>query len=338
MKRSFVVAVMAVLFLFACNDGEKIPDVSNIKVNISTDRFEKKLFDSTAISLTAYLRQLQTADPGFTNLFISEILGADPRWSSDSTADYVNSFIKSYKTVYNDAEKIFKDFSPYEKELKTAIQLVKHYFPNYKVPEKIITYIGPADGYGDIIGKDAFLVGLQYHLGKDNPLYKTDMVSQVYPEYISRRFEPGYISINCMKNVVDDIYPVKENDKPLIDQMIEKGKRLYILKKLLPAKEDYKLIGYTDAQLKDCFKNEARVWDLFVKNNYLQTTDKNIIKNYIEEGPKTQELAEDAPGNIGSFVGWQIVNKYMQKNPATTLQQLISLSEETIFQEAKYKP
>lgn len=338
MKRSIAVAVMAVLFLFSCNDGEKMPDVSNIKVNISTDRFEKKLFDTTAVSLTAYLRQLQTADPAFTNLFINEILGADPHWPADSTAAYVNSFIESYKPVYLDAEKIYTDFSAYEKEMKTAIQLVKHYFPAYKVPEKIITYIGPADGYGDIISNDAFLVGLQYHLGKDNPLYKTDMVSQVYPEYISRRFEPGYISINCMRNVVDDIYPVKENDKPLIDQMIEKGKRLYILKKLLPAKEDYKLIGYTEAQLKDCFKNEARVWDLFVKNNYLQTTDKNIIKNYIEEGPKTQELAEDAPGNIGSFVGWQIVKKYIQKNPTITLQQLISLSEETIFQEAKYKP
>ncbi len=338
MKRSFVVAVMAVLFLFSCNDGEKTPDVSNIKVNISTDRFEKKLFDTTASSLTAYLRQLQTADPAFTNLFINEILGADPRWPADSTAAYVNSFIESYKAVYHDAEKIFKDFSPYEKEMKAAIQLVKHYFPSYKVPDKIITYIGPADGYGDIISKEAFLIGLHYHLGKENPLYKTDMVSQVYPGYISRRFEPGYISINCMKNVVDDVYEVKENDKPLIDQMIEKGKRLFILKKLLPAKEDYQLIGYTDTQLKDCFKNEARIFDLFIKNGYLQTTDKNIIKNYVEDGPKTQELAEDAPGNIGSFVGWQIVKKYMQKNPAITLQQLISLSEETIFQEAKYKP
>ena len=29
------------------------------------------------------------------------------------------------------------------------MQYVKHYFPNYKVPGKIITYIGPADGDGD---------------------------------------------------------------------------------------------------------------------------------------------------------------------------------------------
>lgn len=338
MKRSLIVAMLAFVFLFSCNNGEKNPDVSDIKVNISTDRFEKKLFDTTATSLTSYLRQLQAANPGFTNLFINDILNADPQWPADSTAGYVNSFLVSYRPVYNDAEKIFRDFSSYESEIKKAVQFVKHYFPAYKVPEKIITYIGPADGYGDAISKDAFLVGLHYHLGKDNPLYKTELVSQVYPDYISKRFEPSYISINCMKNVVDDIYEVKENDKPLIDQMIEKGKRLYILSKLLPGKEEYKLIGYTEAQLKDSYAHEAAIWDLFVKNAYLQTTDKNIIKNYVEEGPKTQELGEGAPGNVGSFVGWQIVKKYMQKNPTTTLQQIIALSEETIFQEAKYKP
>jgi hypothetical protein len=80
------------------------------------------------------------------------------------------------------------------------------------------------------------------------------------------------------------------------------------------------------------------VWDLFVQNNFLQTTDNNIIKNYIGDSPKTQELGEAAPGNIGSFAGWQIVKKYAQKNPKLSLQQLMDTDVETIFQEAKYKP
>jgi len=70
----------------------------------------------------------------------------------------------------------------------------------------------------------------------------------------------------------------------------------------------------------------------------LQVTDKNILKNYIDEGPKTQELGEGAPGNIGSFVGWQVVKKYIQKKPVTTLQQLMNTDSEIIFQEVKYKP
>lgn len=98
------------------------------------------------------------------------------------------------------------------------------------------------------------------------------------------------------------------------------------------------MIGYTKEQLKAVYEHEAAVWDLFVQNNFLQTIDNNIIKNYIGEGPKTQELGEASPGNIGSFSGWQIVKKYMDKNPGTTLPALMATDAETIFQQAKYKP
>jgi hypothetical protein len=43
--------------------------------------------------------------------------------------------------------------------------------------------------------------------------------------------------------------PEKESDKPLINQMIEKGKRLYILSRFLPNTDDYKLMGYTETQM-----------------------------------------------------------------------------------------
>jgi hypothetical protein len=120
--------------------------------------------------------------------------------------------------------------------------------------------------------------------------------------------------------------------------MIEKGKRLYLLSKFLPKTEEYKLIGYTEKQLVDAYEHEAVIWDLFVKNEYLQITDKNIIKNYIGESPKTQELGEGAPGNIGAFTGWQIVKNFAKKNESLTPQQLMNTDPEIILQQAKYKP
>ena len=111
-----------------------------------------------------------------------------------------------------------------------------------------------------------------------------------------------------------------------------------MLAKLLPYTEEYKLIGYRKEQLDDAYAHERIIWDLFVQNNFLQTIDNNIIKNYIGEGPKTQELGEASPGNIGSFAGWQITKKYMMKNPKLSLLQLMATDAETIFQEARYKP
>jgi hypothetical protein len=123
-----------------------------------------------------------------------------------------------------------------------------------------------------------------------------------------------------------------------VQQMVEKGKRLYLLSKFAPATEEEKLIGYTKEQLTEAYKHEKNIWDLFVQNNLLQTNDENVIKNYIGESPKTQELGDASPGNIGSFAGWQIVKKYMEKNPELTLQKLMITDNDTIFQAAKYKP
>ena len=336
--RIIVVFLVMVCLFSSCNNVDKTPDVSNIKIELNSMRFEKDLFTLDTTNFTTNLDILLGKYPSFGENFLATILNVDPKWSADSTADYVLGFITAYKQVYDTAQQVFKDFTPYENEIKQGLQLVKYFFPNYKDRKKIITYIGPIDGYGDILSDDAIIVGLQQHLGKNFPLYRSSFVQETYPEYISNRFEPGYIAVNCMKNIVNDLYPEKMEDRALVQQMVEKGKRLFVISKLLPKTEEYKLIGYSKDQLKAVYEHENSVWDLFVQNNFLQTIDNNIIKNYIGEGPKTQELGEGSPGNIGSFAGWQIVKKFMGKNSKMSLTELMTTDAETIFQQAKYKP
>ena len=326
------------VFFFSCNTSDKIPDVSSIKIELTTQRFEKDLFSLDSANFNIQLDQLQAKYPSFGENFITTILGADPKWSPDSITSYVHGFVRAFKNVYDSTQVLFKDFTPYEKDIIHGLQFLNHYFPDYKIPKKIITYVGPLDGFGDILSDDAIIVGLHHHLGKNYALYRSGLVQETYPDYLTIRFEPGYIAINCMKNIVLDMYPEKMEDRPLVQQMVEKGKRLFMLAKLLPYTEEYKLIGYTKEQLDASYDHEAKIWDIFVQNNFLQTIDNNIIKNYIGEGPKTPELGEASPGNIGSFAGWQIVKKYMQKNSKITLPQLMSTSTETIFEEARYKP
>ena len=134
------------------------------------------------------------------------------------------------------------------------------------------------------------------------------------------------------------MYPDTSVGKALIEQMVEKGKRLYLLDKFMPYTPGHLKIGYTEAQLKDSYANEAVIWDFFLTNDLLNNSDQNIVKNYIGESPKTQELGEGSPGNIGAFSGWQIVKKYMAKFPKTSLAQLISIDPRQIYSEAKYRP
>lgn len=336
MKYLFSIPILAIFF--SCNSTDKIPDVSNVKVQLSTQHFEKDLFNLDTVNYSANLEKLIAQYPSFGENFVSTVLGADPQWSSDSVALYVKGFTQAYKKIYDTSLLVFKDFAPYEAEIKKGLQFIKYYFPAYKIPDKIITYIGPLNGYGDILSDDALVIGLHLHLGKNFSLYQSELVQQTYPDYISRRFEPEYIAVNCIKNIVLDMYPEKLEEKTLVQQMVEKGKRLYLLSKFAPKTEEEKLIGYTKEQLTEAYKHEKNIWDLFVQNNLLQTIDENLIKNYIGESPKTQELGDASPGNIGSFAGWQIVKKYIEKNPELTLQKLMTTDNDIIFQAAKYKP
>jgi hypothetical protein len=334
----FIFSFIVLTLLISCNSNSDTPDVSNIKIDLPVERFEKDFFALDSSQMQAGFDKLQKQYPTFSNIYFAHILNADPRWTNDSLYNYSYGFIDSYKFVFDSVNNVFKDFAPYKKELEKGMQYVKYYFPDYDAPSKIITYIGPLDGYGDILDEDALIVGLQHHLGADFSGYQMPWVVQTYPTYISNRFIPATISVNAFKNIVLDMYPENSEDKSLLIQMVEKGKRLFLLNHFLPFKEDFLLIGYTKEQFEESKKHENVIWDLFIQNNFLQTIDINIIKNYIGESPKTQVLGESAPGNIGSFTGWQIVKKYMEKFPKTTVKQLMEMNPETLFEKTKYKP
>jgi len=345
--KKILLILVSSICIVACNSGPSVPDVSNIKVNLVTERFEQDFFAMDTNNVHGSLMQLERKYPGFLNDFVVKILAIPILPTPDTSVDrMIKKFISDYRPVKDTADIVFRSFDEISAQVKKGLQFAKYYFPNYRLPEKIITFIGPMDAYfegslgayGDIISNEGFAVGLQLHLGKNYSLYSSEMGQELYPLYISKRFEPAYIPVNCMKNIVDDLFPEKPNEKPLIDQMVEKGKRLYILDRLLPYTADSLKIGYTGPQLKGCYENEAHIWDLFLRNDFIYSIDPSVNKNYLQDGPKTDELGDASPGFIGLFVGWQIVKKYMSKHPDLPLAQLMQTDSRKIFEESKYKP
>ena len=338
MRSAFFVSLG--LLFFSCTGTSDQPDVSGITVNVKLQRFEQGLFEMDSIALYHQLDSFVASYPDFGDVFMTQVLNCDPRWSDDTLVSYVYGFTHSsaYRSVFDSAEKLFGDFGKYEKELAKALQLQQYYFPQYPTPQKIITYVGPLDGQGDGVADNALVVGLHHHLGAGSEFYKSDWLRTTYPEYITRRFEPNTITVNCISALIRDMYPDNFEDQVLIDQMVERGKRLYLLQQLLPENPEHLLIGYTEQQWNDCIDHESVIWNFFNSNQLLQSNDYNAIKNYVNDGPKTQELGAASPGNIGSFIGWRIVKKYMKKNKETSLMALMKTPAAHILEKAKYKP
>lgn len=333
MKRKFWLIGLFGL-LIACKSKKAIPDVSGITVNLQTERFEKDFFSLDTLHTDTSLKQLNRKYPGFTEDFLFNILGTSP----DSAANDTRLFIRSYAGMYRAAEQKLNNFAVIEKEVKKGLQFVKYYFPEYKLPGRLITFIGPINSYGNIIAPNALAVGIQVYMGKDYPLYLSGQGQQMYPLFISRRFEPQYIPVNCMKNIIDDMYPDNTVGRPLVEQMVEAGKRQYILDRLLPETADTLKTGYTQSQLDGCYESEKNIWSFFLQNELLYSTDPNLTRDYMNDGPNTQALGEASPGNIGQFVGRQIVFKWMEKQKELSLDALMKTPAKKIFDEAKYKP
>jgi hypothetical protein len=287
--------------------------------------------------------------PHFTPDFIQNILGLDIDSlliPGNLQERAVRSFIHDYRPIKHSSDLIFKNFDTESDQIRKALQFVKYYFPQYKLPGSVITFIGPINAnfetsfgtQGDILTTEGLGVGLHLHLGKNFSLYKSLEGQEQYPDYLANNFDAAHIPVNCMRNIIDDMFPDSTNGKPLVEQMVDKGKRIYLLTKFLPGTSEYICFGYTEKQLKDSYTNEAVIWDFFLNNDLLYNSEQNVIKNYIGESPKTQELGEDAPGNIGTFTGLQIVKKYLDKFPETTLAELMKINAGDIYRNAKYKP
>lgn len=346
MKRLSAFCFLFSILFIGCRDAGA-PDVSNIKVELPVYRFENDFFAMDTTNITAGISMLQQRYGNFVMDFFVNIMGLPPVTDTSGQAEKaIRQFIHDYAPIHNEAIETFRDFEPLRNKTVEGLRYVKHYFPSYTLPTRMITFIGPMDayfegsmgGYGDAITADGLAVGLQLHLGGNNPLYKSQVAQSLYPVYISRKFSPEYIPVNCLKNVVDDLFPDNSASRPLVEQMVEKGKRMYLLNRFLPHTPDTLKIGYTRAQLEGCYQNEGLIWNFFLTNSLLYNSEPAIIKSYIGDAPNTQEFGTGAPGYMGLFTGWQIVKKYMEKNEQLSLQELMQTDPRKIFEESKYRP
>ena len=337
MKRLTSFFLTFILLFIGCTNS-KVPDVSNIEVNIPIERFDKNFFALDTNNIAIGLKELMQSHPDFYTDFMQQILGVSGADTNKVTQDVSKIFIRGYSSMYQSLAKQYSDVDWLQKDIQKAFQYVRYYFPEYKT-SKIILFMGPLDAPGVALTGSGIAVGLHQFAGKDFPAYQSMEAQQLFPAYISRRFEQQYIIVNCMKAVIEDIYPDRSGAKGLVEQMIEKGKQWWLLDKFLPGTPDSLKTGFTSQQLEWCEVNEGMIWnDIITTQKDLYTKAPMTIQNYLGEAPFTQSLGPSSPGNIGQWIGWQIVKKFTDKNSSIGIADVLKTDARKILEEAKYKP
>jgi hypothetical protein len=340
-----------VLFLFAvivfaasCTGDEKkgIPNISNTPaIRIDSRRFDRAIAGIDTANIANGLVALQKQYPDFLNFWLDDLMqfGIRGNFNADNPAlqGDLRTFLtyKDFRGLFDTVAAHFPDTRQIEEPLSTGFRYYRQYYPKAQVP-KIVYFVSGLNNWS-VITVDSSIVGigLDMYLGQDYPFYKAVQI----PDYMVEQLRPEAAPVNVFKAIHQQRFPFIAENKTLLDMMMQRGKQLYFLSKVLPFVSEETYIGYTKAQLDWCKSNEAYIYNFFVKANLLYEKNWTKILRFVNEGPQTPGMPEQSPGNIGSWLGGQMVKAYMDKHPDLPMDSLFANGDsQALLQEAQYKP
>ncbi|HEY3390854.1 MAG TPA: hypothetical protein VGK38_14850, partial [Prolixibacteraceae bacterium] len=256
--------------------------------------------------------------------------------STDSLyASYLNTFLTDSMRVMSKLkiESAFSDLTNIQNKLQDGFRHYKYYFPDKTIPQ-VFTIIS---GFNQsvVMTNNAIGISLDNYLGAKCPFYS--MLG--LPEYKRDNMYSSKIPCDVLYNWAISEFSFDESNTNLLSNMIYQGKMLYFLDAMFPDEPDSLKIGYRSEKLGWCNKNEAGMWTYLVEHKLLFNTDRMNIVRFIGPAPFTSVFTNESPGRTGAWLGWQIVRKYMKKNPAISLPSLMSDTDyQKILNDSGYSP
>ena len=348
-KGTVFLFLLPFFLITACNRNNEsnIPDVSNIDVDIDVIRFEQLLLADTNID-AAGLKNLMQEHRPFSEVYFNHIMPKPDDMEinyQDEETRYkaIISWIKHPRTrwLYDTIQQIYPEIDDVEEDLESAFRYAKYHFPEKSVP-RIYTTLSDFGYFPFIYAEDSLQDGigisLEMFAGENFPYLKYTGLNNAFSDYLTRSYNKDHITRRALEVWVEDIKGPPDGNR-LLDLMIDNGKKLYILESLMPDAHDSVIIDYPLEKLEYVQNNERMIWYYFTTQDMLYETSMNKIQKYIRPSPTSPGMPREAPGNTGSWLGWQIIRAYMESHPDTTLKELIALNDsQAILDQSGYRP
>ena len=318
------VTILSLVFNLGCGpQHKKGPNISKVKLDIQVDHFEKDFFSLDTNNLQVGLNILKRKYGDFYKDFFYNIAA----FSMDEDQFYpeVCTYLRTYRFIYDSIDYYIPNLNQQIKAIENALKRAKIYFPGRKLPSKVITYIGPIDGFGSFVSKSGIGIGLQQFLGPTFSGYKKEAIylENLFGKQKLQQFSPDYIAPSAILCWINREFPDKAGKYTLQKKLIEEGRKLYLLKILLPDLSDATILGYTKEQINWCQNNRILIEHYFKHDNLLKTTDPEKIVAYLSDNQRPVGLPEEFVDNTGKYLGFLMVSKFMEAHRKTTLKELM---------------
>lgn len=295
------------------------------------NRFDKELFQLINADDNSLNQQLLDTYPQMTEILGKGILNMQ---STDMPGffDKLKSFYSepTLKSLYGDAIRKYDSTGELEQSLGNAFAWVHEHFPTMQIPALYMHVSGFNQNV--LVGDSLLSLSIDKYMGEDYPLYQ-----DFFYDYQRRKMQPSHIVPDYVAGWLMSEYPFAGKENVLLDRMIYEGKIKYLTLLAQPDMTAGQLLGYTDNTSEWCKNNEASLWKAIIERKHLYTPDQLTTMKYFEDIP-AQFLTVDAPGNIGSWIGLQIVTQYMKETNVTLEALMKNENAQEILTLSKYKP
>ena len=320
---------LAILLLFSCEKKSEEckldQEILDQNIDLKITRLEDEFFQAKTSEDFEFLIEKY---PDFAEGYLGRSLYASPdSLVSELLAIHQDS---AMNVLYDSVKVNFQDITDIETDLENAFKYIKHYFPEFQVP-KVYTFLS---GFNSdlILTEDMIVIGLDYYLPPTHS-FQPDL-----PRYMAERYDRPYIVPMIVTALSSQFNQINPQDNTMLAEMIYYGKAYHFTKAIMPCTSDQYIIGYTEEEIAECYANEEYIWAHFVENELLYETNPFDITKYIGEAPFTDAISTKAPGRLGRWLGWNIVDDY-QFNQDVTLPELMdNANAEEIFRQSGYRP
>jgi gliding motility-associated lipoprotein GldB len=330
MRINRIIFLVPVLFLvFACSKKSETceldPDILDQDLEVTITRLEDEFFGAKTTQDFLFLLEKY---PDFAQSYLQE----NGHFSQDSLAASLLEIHQdsALRVLYDSVKVEFATISELENELETAFKAIKYYFPDFKTP-KVYTFVS---GFNSdfVINEDMIVIGLDYFLPADHT-FQPDIA-----RYMAVRYEKKYLVPMIVLAISSKYNRTNPTDNTLLSEMIYYGKAYHFVKAIMPCTSDQYIIGYTPEEISECFDNEEYIWAHFVENELLYETNPFEIRKYIGEAPFTDAISSNAPGRLGRWLGWNIVDDYRSNQDMDLAVLMMESDVEKIFRQSGYRP
>ncbi len=301
-----------------CKQNRKFEITAEKSSEVKIIRFDQAILSIKPENADTATEKLFVDYPTFMESFALDVMSENPQ-DKKAIASLIKKFLAdtTFTQVNNDVRKTFANVEVFENDLSAAFSKIKSTFPNFKVPE---VYFFVSGFNQSLLFGDGFVgIGVDMYLGSDYPAY-----AEIAYNYMTYNMNPEGITVDIVSALLFQQFPLISNTERLLEGMLYRGKMMYLTSVFLPQYEPYQIMGYSKQQWEWARKFEQDIWLTMLDQKDLYSTDNMLMRKYLNDAPFTTPISQESPGRLGTWVGWQIIRSYMNKNKNVTLQQLMN--------------